>query len=250
MKYNRAMNRERPSLIDLYQRYKVCLARVTVLTEKGDLANGTSFHVGDGFLVTARHVIEGGELQTITPHQYAGGEITVAGVYLPDDPKVDLAILETNFSLQHYMEKVKIIEGGGEREKFDHIPIGGHLDDWIGDELVLSQVIALGYPRVPLSQESDLVASRGEVNAVIDRYEGKHPHFIISTMGHGGFSGGPVISEYDFLLGIMTGVMARDFEQTGGFPAALTVEPLLTLMWDNKILPGENGRFLRELYGG
>jgi hypothetical protein len=106
----------------------------------------------------------------------------------------------------------------------------------------------MGYPRVPLSSDTQLIASIGEINGVIDRYDGRHPHFIVSTMGRGGFSGGPVIHENDFLLGVYTAILEDDFDRTGGFPAVLSIEPLLDLMHENWIFPGENGKLVKELY--
>lgn len=64
-----------------------------------------------------------------------------------------------------------------------------------GDELVLSKVLPMGYPPIPFSQQAVLLASEGEVNAVVDKYSGRHPHFIISCPARGGFSGAPVLSE-------------------------------------------------------
>jgi S1-C subfamily serine protease len=99
-----------PSLDMLFQLYKVCMARVTVRNEHGDLGNGAAFHIGDGYLVTARHVMEDGEVVTIEPEHRASPEkFIVARTFVPDDPRIDLAILETDFSLQHYMEKVTIM---------------------------------------------------------------------------------------------------------------------------------------------
>lgn len=40
----------------------------------------------------------------------------------------------------------------------------------------------MGYPPIPFSAEPVLVAGLGEINATIDKYVGKHPQFIISTM--------------------------------------------------------------------
>lgn len=60
---------------------------------------------------------------------------------------------------------------------------------------------------------------------------------------------GPVIHEANFLLGMYTAVLVDDFDRTGGFPAVLSVEPLFDLMHQHGIYPGDNGRFLNELYG-
>ena len=56
--------------------------------------------------------------------------------------------------------------------KEDHIPIGQHLDDWIGEELVLSRFLLMGYPTVPQSDAQVLVVAAGEVNAIVDKYAG------------------------------------------------------------------------------
>jgi hypothetical protein len=45
-----------------HEKYKVCMARVTVETSTGDLSNGAAFHIGDGWFVTAAHVLEGNKL--------------------------------------------------------------------------------------------------------------------------------------------------------------------------------------------
>ncbi len=146
------------------------------------------------------------------------------------------------------MKKVTIIENGKPKEKVDYIPLGDHLDDWLGDELVLSHVLVFGYPNIPLSIEPVLVAVQGEVNAVIDKYTSPHPHFIISSTARGGFSGGPVISEYDFLLGIFTESLIEGQQDTeNGFASVLSIEPLLVLLHENKISINGNYNILDEI---
>jgi hypothetical protein len=146
------------------------------------------------------------------------------------------------------MEKVTIIENGESREKVDLIPLGGHLDDWLGDELVLTKVLVLGYPKIPFSKESVLVAMQGEINAVIDTYIKPHPHFIISSVTRGDFSGGPVISEYDFLLGVLTESLADgDQALENGFASVISIEPLLDLSHENKIRIRGNHNILYDI---
>src|SRR5205085_10330938 len=84
------------------------------------------------------------------------------------------------------------------------IPLGTHLDDWLNDQaFVLRQVLLMGYPPVPLSKRPVLIAASAEVNAVVDPYiNNSHPHFILSSMPRGGFSGGPCLVEWDFALGL------------------------------------------------
>lgn len=233
--------------LDLYRKYRVCMVRVTVQTPTGDLTTGSAFHVGDGWLVTARHVIEGNAIHEIFPYHDAGSELEVRRILF--HPGVDLALLETTFSLDHYMTRTSIV-GVPDEWKADHIQIGGHLDDWLGDDLVLTRVLLMGYPAIPMVG-TDLVAVAGEVNAVVDKYSGaRHPFFLVSPLPRGGFSGGPVISEYGFLLGILTEALlsAKQVLEVG-FAAALTVEPLWNLLRDNGIYPASNSLFLRYLEG-
>jgi hypothetical protein len=142
------------------------------------------------------------------------------------------------------------IKGYEQDWKEDHIIIGGHLDDWISDDwMVLTEVLLMGYPPIPLAKERRLVAMRGEVNGVVDMYRGPpHPHFIISPLPRGGFSGGPVITSYGALLGVMTESLTLDGLPTElGYGAAITVEPLWGLLIDNHIYPASNAGFIRKL---
>ncbi|WP_429500347.1 hypothetical protein ACQUFY_25050 (plasmid) [Robbsia andropogonis] len=49
----------------LFQSYKPALVRITVQTPVGDLSTGTAFHIGDGWLVTAAHVLRDGVVQEV-----------------------------------------------------------------------------------------------------------------------------------------------------------------------------------------
>jgi hypothetical protein len=189
-------------LAELYHLYKPCVVRITVKNSYGDLATGVGFHIGDGYILTARHVIESKEIEEIAPHHYTAKNISAKQRFYPSDSKIDLAVLHTDFSLAHYMEFVTILreEGGTPAQKIDFIPFGDHLNDWLGDELLMTKVLIMGFPVIPLSSRPELVAVEGEVSAIIDKYSGPHPHFILSSIPRGGFSGGPVISERGILL--------------------------------------------------
>lgn len=232
----------------LYQTYKYCLARVTILTSEGDLQNGTAFHIGDGWLVTARHILESGSLEEIVT-EYCNEKLNVEKIIYSSDKLVDLALIKTDIDLSHYLTKVTIMGNPVGFVKTDHIEIGGHLNDWIGDGFILSKVLLMGYPIVPFSDKVNLVVAEGEVNSVLDKYNERHPYFLISCMPRGGFSGGPVLSEYGFLLGVTTESLVLDNKEAElGYSAVLSVEPLLDLLYENDIFPGKNGEFLKFLY--
>lgn len=234
----------------LYQSHKPSMVRITVKTETGDLSNGSAFHIGDGWLATAAHVVNSGEIEEIVS-EYCQQELKVEKIICHKDERVDLAIIKTNLDLNHYLTKTTIVNPTEGFVQTDHIQIGGHLDDGIGDELVLSKVLLMGYPPIPFSNGAVLLATEGEVNAVVDKYNGPHPHFIISNMGRGGYSGGPVISEYGFLLGILTESLVANgqFEELG-YSSAISIEPLLVLLQENGVYPGTNKETIEVLLEG
>lgn len=236
-------------MIALFMSYKKSMARVTVQDQHGDLKTGSAFHIGGGWLVTAAHVVNGGAIQEIVPEEQSIS-LTVEDIKIHPDETVDLALLKTNFDLSHYLAEKSC---RSEMEGFvqtDHITIGGHLDDWLGDELVMTRVLLMGYPPIPFSKSPILIAACGEVNAILDKYNAKHPSFIVSCMGRGGFSGGPVISEYGFLLGVLTeSLVMNGLSEELGYSSAISIEPLLWLLAKHSIFPGDNAETVRWFSG-
>lgn len=225
---------------EMFDRYAPCMVAIITTDENEQVAVGAGFHIGDGWIVTARHVVDSRRIVKLEPHRYAQCS-RVERIIFPSDPKEDLALMLTDFSLKHYMSSNFTFSPP--RDKYDHIPLGSHLSDWIGDELVLSEVLIIGYPSIPTADHPTLVAVKGEVNAIVDSYLGPagQPYFITSPVPRGGFSGGPVISEWDFLLGVQTdSFITADQIPELGFAAALTVEPLWGLLFDNEIYPASN----------
>lgn len=214
------------------------MIRITVKTPAGDFTTGSGFHIGNGVIATARHVVERGPIEEVIS-ECADQRVNVKRIYFHKDPRVDLAVAETDLDLTHYLKMVTFHDDDRRnRAKTDRIPLGEHFDDWVGQEFILSRVLVMGYPRIPRWRETGLVAVVGEVNAVIDRYDTPHPHFVLSYLPRGGFSGGPVFSEWGFLLGVVTASLTEgDQNIEDGFGVAISVEPLLELLADNGIRP-------------
>jgi hypothetical protein len=226
---------------ELYDRYKTCMVRIETITPEGDIHNGAGFHIGNGLIATAQHVVDYKLRRVVS--EYVGSDVTVHKLHRHSNELVDLAVLETDFSIDAALKMgtYRYVDGGSQPAAERHsqsIPLGGHLDDWIGDELVLSEVLLLGYPLIPLSKEPVLTAAVGHVNAIMDRYIGPHPFFIVSCMARGGFSGGPAISEYGFLLGVITSSFVANHQELElGFNGVITIEPLLDLLASHGLRP-------------
>ncbi|WP_412148067.1 S1 family peptidase [Curtobacterium flaccumfaciens] len=194
-----------------------------VRDRSGDVHIGTAFHIGDGFLVTAAHVLADHEITNVV----LGAGVALSVIHSAfQSPLDDIALLSTNFTLN--------------RDNFEGIELGGHLDDWIDDSFILQPTLMMGYPPIPMTRSGTLVASTGEVNAVVDRYDQRGAHFIISSTARGGFSGGPVLWG-GVLLGVVTSSLQRhDVSAEPGYTAAISVEAVLDLLEKWSVAPRIN----------
>jgi hypothetical protein len=199
-----------------------------------DVGIGTAFHVGEGVFITAAHVVRSKRILkvgNVHATQTTGG-ITLppftakkAKVYLPDASDLnapDVAAVVVDFKL-----------------RLPALQLGAHLDNWLADdEMTLSRALVMGFPPVPFADRPHLLAVTCEVNAHVGLRGSRHPHFLISSMARGGFSGGPVVHEDGFVLGVVTESLIRDQKpEELGFMTVLTVEPIYALLQKHKLLP-------------
>src|SRR6267142_1083549 len=70
--------------------------------------------------------------------------LTVTKYHYHSDKKVDLVVLETDFESHGFSHEAS--REGTAMTMSISIPIGSHVDDWIGDQFVLSKVLVMGYP--------------------------------------------------------------------------------------------------------
>lgn len=229
-----------------FAQYRGCVAFVATEAPDGSIGCGTAFHVGEGVFITARHVVESRtitevgfdddsviqgflELPKFWGKQTHGHVNIVQGPLFHPDPRVDVAC----FRIEPFPKA--------------WFPLGAHWDEYLGrHELLLHRTLVLGFPPIPLTAEPRIVASVGEINALVDLYVGGHPHFIISTMARGGFSGAPVLVAYDeenpdggtAVLGLITqSLLENDKATEQGYMAVLTIEPIYVCLERNNALP-------------
>ncbi|MDX0840012.1 hypothetical protein GOD96_29365 [Sinorhizobium medicae] len=212
---------------------------VVSVDREGNEGIGAAFHVGDGVFVTARHVVEGMASCHIELDDYRLMRLAEDAwkEMVPDDrlvisidarphpdPHKDVAVFA--------VPRLALLPA---------IPLGDHLDDWITDhDFVLNEVLVLGFPPIPLSRKNVLVATRAQINAVVDLINVEHVHFIVSAMARGGFSGGVVLSEWGFALGVVTSSLLKNgAPEELGYLTVLTVEPILECLAASGLLPRE-----------
>lgn len=223
-----------PKLRGLFNTYASAVAFVSVETHEGEQSIGSAFHVGEGVFITARHVVQNTKIRRIATTRRKDdssgvvvGTLKQGPLFHPNDD-ADVALL--------------IVDG----IDAPAIPLGGHLDDWLGEEMVLYEVVVMGYPPIPFSKEPILVGTTAETNAVVRKYTGGHPHFILSSMARGGFSGGPVITDLGYILGVVTESLGRNDQPAElGYHAVLTVEPIYSCMEHHGVTP----KAVREQWG-
>jgi hypothetical protein len=241
-------------LREIYFQYGCCMAAI-VTEANGDEGIGACFHIGEGVFVTARHVVENRTIKTIRltdadlfyrsklyPKEDNGsyridkdsprmcvnrnGCLTIrSGPYFHSNPEIDVAVF--------------LVDGISEDAYF--VPLGGHLDDWVGQgDFVLSQAIVFGYPPVPFTLEPVLIAATCEVNATVDLRAGggRQLHFILSATPRGGFSGGLAFSTYGYCLGVITQSLTRNHDAAElGFFTTTSIEAVYVCLQESGLLP-------------
>lgn len=258
----------------IFARYRPSLVKIVVVNEGDDIDIGTGFHIGDGYIATARHVVVGHKKVEVLTEQFATNcspaeaiKLREAGA-LEADPDAlarltiektvahvdaDVAVLKTNFNLEFYMTSflhtiVNPVDGTV-CERTDNLEIAQVTDELLTNaHSVLCPVVLMGYPRVPRANGAFLLGMNADINAVVPRYDAKNLHFILSSTARGGFSGGPVIDYYGRVIGITTESLVRDnLPKENGFAAAVSAEPLLDLLFDNAIYPGSTGNWMNKI---
>ncbi len=233
---------------DLFEAFASAVAYIEVRKPNDDVVVGSAFHVGAGVFVTARHVVDGGEILTVAntmewrvPDPNGITTDGNTGVrYITVPPAVGRVSSGPHFHPDEGTDVAAVVVEGLSPAT---IRLGGHLDDWLSDEAFrLWPVLIMGYPRVPLSNKPVLLAARAEVNATVDTDQCSHPHFIVSAIPRSGFAGGPClfVESEGFALGVVTGAPLDSAASTElGFTTVLTVEPIWTCLQHHGLVPDE-----------
>lgn len=209
-------SRAQAALVDHYRRYRNAMVKFFVQDTNGDQHVGAGFHIGEAWIATAKHNVDDNKVIAVCSETDDKSLSFEAELRHPD-PNIDVLLLKC-------VGAVDIFKGNA-------VKIGTHLDAWIRDEFLLSKVLLMGFPRIPLTERTFLVCAEAEVNAVVKLLKVQALHFVLSSTARGGFSGGPAITDTGELLGVVTSSLLSNHEhETTGFCVALSVEPLLRIL--------------------
>ena len=210
------------------------IAYISVIDEKtGDHGIGTAFHIGEGLFVTAKHVVEGKTIEEVATTKRA----ITKNKNKPDydktedytNPQVLSVIDGPKFSSDEDAVDVAVFKVDIKETHLPRLTFDSSTSHDIDDKsFLLDDVLVIGYPPIPFSTMPIQISSLGQVNAVIDVRHSKYAHFIVSSLARGGFSGGPTITEYGKVIGIVTESLVHNNNLTeSGFMSILCSEAVI-----------------------
>lgn len=192
----------------IIEKYQQSVVKIENINKVGDSSIGTGFVIKYGIhqlIITNKHVIdESKKLNILTKDDSI---INYETPFL--DPKRDIAIIPIK-------NKIDVVE----------FYLSLNIE-------ILSDIITIGYPSIPMTKLAYQVYHKGEVNSFVeDYYDNKL--FIISAKTSSGNSGSPVIDKSGMVIGIVTEeLFEKDlFKDKGKLPyyAAIPTEEIYVVI--------------------
>ncbi|MBR6177291.1 MAG: trypsin-like peptidase domain-containing protein [Bacteroidales bacterium] len=202
----------------IYRSYKERTIPI-IASMNGEQTMGTCFKIFDG-IATAKHCLENG---TIAIKGYTKKQLDSFKVFISNNPNIDLAYIKT-----------------GEKYYYNN-----------AEPHVLDNVIVMGYPKLPffinfctgekanISAMADLrfTPTMGSIVANAELYYPKSlPKMLLITAKiKGGNSGGPVVNEEGFVVGITTDIPAGqgNSDDNVGYGIAYPIKALVDVINGN-----------------
>ena len=161
-----------------YLHNKICanVVHITGHARNGRIGNGTGFLINDNTVLTCRHVVT-----EMTP-----------------DEKLLIEGKEYAYSVQtHKQYDIALLVLNGTVDSVKTFPA-------FSDARTLDEVIIMGYPPIPGSDNDYLLSQKGEVNSIVYDYLSGTNNLVLSSITRPGSSGGPVISKTGYIVGMVT----------------------------------------------
>jgi hypothetical protein len=218
---------EKSAFKETYVRSAGAVAFIAIVDANGDEGIGSAFHIGDGIFVTARHVIEGATIKEIATTKSAHLSEEAGGKSVP--PR-RLEIVEGPFFGAEGLD-VAVFRVDLGNTPLPAISVSQHTDYSLGEnDLVLSDILVLGYPPIPFTTIPSQVVALGQINAVVRVRHSPVLHFIASATARGGFSGGVALDQSGLALALVTESLGTgDMPVETGYMSLLSIEPAVDL---------------------
>jgi hypothetical protein len=225
-------------LQQVYHECRRSIAYVTVQTSEGDESIGTAFHIGQGYFITAKHVVFNNtiiEVGITQPHNKIV-EYHAAPLSEEERPQILKVCLEPVF-LESDVDDVAVFKV----EKYESIPsilLSSTHDIHQSEDLaLLTNVLCVGYPPIPITVHPFQVAVKSTISSLIIMRGSQYLSYVIATMARGGFSGGPIINDRGEAIGVVTDSLCRNDQVVEtGFMACISIsaaaELALKYGWD------------------
>lgn len=222
----------------IYHKYRRSIAYVTVQTEEGNESIGTAFHIGQGYFITAKHVVFKNtiiEVGITQPHNKIV-EYHAAPLSEEERPKILKVCVEPVF-LDGHVDDVAVFKV----EEYESIPsilLSSMHDIRQSEDLaLLTNVLCVGYPPIPITAHPFQVAVKSTVSSLIRMRGSQYLSYVIATMARGGFSGGPIINDKGEAIGVITDSLCHNGQAAEtGFMACISIsaaaELALKCGWD------------------
>ncbi|MYH32990.1 MAG: trypsin-like peptidase domain-containing protein [Gammaproteobacteria bacterium] len=161
----------------LYQLCAPGLVHITGTNRNGDVVAGTGIVVHPSSVLTCRHVVSDMKLDPSQEFQSKTLQVNEDSIYR--HPDIDLAILKVNRPLLNPLVGMKY------------------------QRPVMAQtVFTLGYPKLPGLKEAPVIMQQGAVTSDAVTALSGQSLFLFSAISRPGNSGGPVMSEDGYMVGL------------------------------------------------
>ena len=175
----------------LYQLCAPGLVHITGTDGAGEVFAGTGIVVHPLFVLTCRHVVSDMELDTLQKFQGKTLKVNRESIYT--HPDVDVAMLKVDTLLAP-------LTGA----KFQR-------------PVVAQTVFTLGYPKLPGLREAPVVMQQGAVTSdAVTALSGENL-FLFSAISRPGNSGGPIVSEDGYVVGLCNVDAKGEYRPTEAF---------------------------------
>ena len=145
-------------------------------SKSGKVVGGTGLVIHPNYIVTCRHVVEGVDLDP--SQEFQGISCTVEPNRLHPHPTEDIALIQVDHPLK---------------------PLNGAV---FRKPIIAQNVYTMGYPRLPNTRNASLTMQPGAVtNERVTSLKGQDL-FLYSAISRPGNSGGPILSEDGFIVGL------------------------------------------------